>query len=96
VVLGWETDQSSWEAALRRGLDQPTLVQARATVAFEEFPRLNERGQVEIGRRLVDCNPFLFHGYRVEGSLTRLSTATLLNSAPGDGSVTPAFIVDPK
>lgn len=96
VLIGWETDVATWEAALRQGLNEPTIIQARATIAFEEFPRINEKGDVEIGRRLVDCDPFLFHGYMVGSNLTRLSTVTLLNVTAGGGSVTPAFIIDPK
>lgn len=96
VIIGWETDQAAWDAALRGALQEPSIVQTRAAIAYEEFPRLNEQGQVEIGPRLVDCDPFLYHGDLVGACLTRLSTVTLLNVTAGGGSAAPAFIVDAK
>jgi hypothetical protein len=51
---------------------------------------------IEMGRRLVDCDPFLFHGDTVGGCLVRLSTVTLLNVTAGGGSVAPLFIVREK
>ena len=65
-------------------------------IAYEDFPRIDEQGQLEISQRLVDCDPFLFHGELVGACLTRLSTVTLLNVTAGGGSVVPAFWVDPK
>ena len=97
VLIGWESDQAIWDDTLRHGLTDPTIVQTRALIAYEEFPRLDEQGhQVEISRRLVDCDPFLFHGGMVGACLTRLSTVTLLNVTAGGGSVAPSFIVDEK
>ena len=49
--------------------------------------------RLQIGRRLVDTDPFLF-GSHVVGSLTRLSTVTLLNVTAGAGSVVPTYIVE--
>lgn len=95
VLIGWETAQAEWEQAIRQAQTEPAIVQERAEIAYEEFPRLDERGQVEFGRRLVDCDPYLFHGDMVGACLTRLSTVTLLNVTAGGGSVVPAFIVDP-
>ncbi len=96
VLIGWETDQATWEQGLHQALTEPAIVQARAEIAYEEFPRMNDDGSVEFGRRLVDCDPFLFHGDTVGACLTRLSTVTLLNVTAGGGSVIPAFVVDPK
>ena len=96
VLIGWETDQATWEAALRLGLDEPTIIQARAWIAYEDFPSVDEQGNVAFGQRLVDCDPFLFHGDLVGACLTRLSTVTLLNVTAGGGSVLPAFWVDPR
>lgn len=96
VLIGWETDQATWDAALRQGLSEPSIVQARAAIAYEDFPRMAEQGTVEIGPRLVDCDPFLYHGDTVGACLTRLSTVTLLNVTAGGGSTAPAFIVDAK
>jgi hypothetical protein len=94
VLIGWETEQATWDAALAEAMHEPSIVQERAEIAYEEFPRVTDAGAVEIGRRLVDCDPFLFHGNLVGACLTRLSTVTLLNVTAGGGSVVPSFIVD--
>jgi hypothetical protein len=96
VIIGWETDAAGWEEALRQALAEPSIVQARAAIAYEQFPAIDEQGKVEFGERLVDCDPFLFHGDLVGACLTRLSTVTLLNVTAGGGSVLPAFLVDLK
>jgi hypothetical protein len=96
VLIGWECDTETWQAALRAALDEPSIVQQRAVIAYEDFPAINEQGNLEISRRLVDCDPFLFHGEVAGACLTRLSTVTLLNVTAGGGSVVPAFWADPK
>ena len=96
VLIGWETDQSTWERALEAAIDDPSIIQERAVIAYEDFPRLDERGSVEVGRRLVDCDPFLFNGDSMAGCLVRLSTVTLLNVTAGGGSVVPLFVVEEK
>jgi hypothetical protein len=96
VLIGWECDAVTWANALRTALDEPSIIQERAVIAYEDFPRIDEQGEVEISQRLVDCDPFLFHGETVGACLTRLSTVTLLNVTAGGGSVVPAFWVDPK
>jgi hypothetical protein len=95
VLIGWETSSSEWEQALATALDEPSIVQERAEIAYEPFPRMDDNGNVEIGERLVDCDPFLFHGDTVGGNLTRLSTVTLLNVTAGGGSVVPTFVIRP-
>jgi hypothetical protein len=96
VLIGWECDPITWENALVAALDEPSIVQERAVIAYEDFPRIDEEGKVEIRPRLVDCDPFLFHGEMAGACLTRLSTVTLLNVTAGGGSVVPAFWVDSK
>ncbi|MEZ4862883.1 MAG: hypothetical protein R3C14_16315 [Caldilineaceae bacterium] len=96
VLIGWETDQTTWDQALQTALREPSIVQVRATIAYEDFPRIDDHGHVDISRRLVDCDPFLFHGDSVGGCLTRLSTVTLLNVTAGGGSVVPAFLIEKK
>jgi hypothetical protein len=93
VLIGWETDSSTWEKAVVNGLNEPSIVQERANIAYEDFPMIDERGNVDISQRLVDCDPFLFHGDTIGGCLTRLSTVTLLNVTAGGGSVVPTFLV---
>ncbi len=96
VLIGWETSQSEWDRALEAAIDDPSIVQERAEIAYEEFPSINERGGVEVGRRLVDCDPFLFNGNTMGGCLVRLSTVTLLNVTAGGGSVAPLFVIKEK
>ena len=96
VHIGWETEQSAWDAALTDAVSVPTVVQERVQIAYEEFPALTATGAVTIDRRLVDSDPFLFHGERVHGCLCRLSSETLLNVTAGGGSIVPVFVVEEK
>ena len=75
---------------------EPTIVQERVKIAYEEFPALTADGAVTIDRRLVDSDPFLFRGERVYGCLCRLSNETLLNVTAGGGSIVPVFVVEEK
>ena len=96
VLIGWETEQAEWDAALRAALSEPAIVQARATIAYEDFPSLTPAGAVDVSRRLVDSDPFIFNGDTIDGCLVRLSKVTLLNVTAGGGSVVPAYIVDAR
>jgi uncharacterized circularly permuted ATP-grasp superfamily protein len=94
IVIGWETDAAAWEHALAEAMQTPFVIQERVEIAYEDYPAMVD-DQLHIGRRLVDTDPFLF-GSQVAGSLTRLSTVTLLNVTAGGGSTTPVFIIEPK
>jgi uncharacterized circularly permuted ATP-grasp superfamily protein len=94
IVIGWETDTAEWERAIADALQSPFIVQERVTIAYEDYPSLVD-GAVQIGRRLVDTDPFLF-GTDVQGCLVRLSTVTLLNVTAGGGSTVPAFVIEPR
>ncbi|MCB0044146.1 MAG: hypothetical protein KDD92_01815 [Caldilineaceae bacterium] len=96
VLIGWEASDNEWNQALQQGLETPMIVQERVEIAYEPFPFVDATGDIYVGRRLVDCDPFLFHGDTVGGCLVRLSSVTLLNVTAGGGSVVPAFIVDEK
>jgi len=96
VLIGWETEHDVWNEALRGALADPAIVQERALIAYEDFPAFLPDGELDISRRLVDCDPFVFNGDTIEGCLVRLSKVTLLNVTAGGGSVVPAFVVDPK
>jgi uncharacterized circularly permuted ATP-grasp superfamily protein len=93
VVLGWEVDDAAWSAALREGLDAPTVVQARVQTAPEPFPLWDGR-RLTIEPRTVDLDPYAYGGQVVHGVLTRLSATGLLNVTAGTGSVAPTLIVD--
>ncbi|MCB0115025.1 MAG: hypothetical protein KDD84_13080, partial [Caldilineaceae bacterium] len=96
VIIGWETPQDAWDAALQDALSNPSVVQERAVIAYEDFPTMDVEGKLVISQRLVDCDPFLFRGHSVTGCLTRLSSVTLLNVTAGGGSIVPVFVVEPK
>lgn len=96
VLIGWETEQPEWEAALANAADEPTVVQERVQIAYEEFPAMTANGGVSIDVRLVDSDPFLFRGERVHGCLCRLSSETLLNVTAGGGSIVPVFVIEER
>jgi uncharacterized circularly permuted ATP-grasp superfamily protein len=92
IIIGWETSADEWERGVQEALQSPFVVQERVEIAYEDYPAMVD-GQLQIGRRLVDTDPFLF-GSQVTGSLTRLSTVTLLNVTAGGGSTAPVFVID--
>ena len=94
IIIGWETDANSWGQALSEALQSPFVLQERVEIAYEDYPAM-VNGELQIGRRLVDTDPFLF-GTQVSGSLTRLSTVTLLNVTAGGGSTAPVFVIDER
>lgn len=92
IVIGWESDTSTWEQALQEAVQSPSVVQERVTIAYEEYPAWIN-GELHIGQRLVDSDPFMF-GNEVKGCLSRLSTVTLLNVTAGGGSTVPVFVIE--
>jgi uncharacterized circularly permuted ATP-grasp superfamily protein len=94
ITIGWETSAADWAAAVQAASAEPFIVQERVEIAYEDYPTFVD-GELNISRRLVDTDPFLF-GSEVQGCLTRLSTVTLLNVTAGGGSTTPTFVVTPK
>jgi len=91
IIVGWETSAGDWEHSMQEALQSPFVVQERVEIAYEDYPAIVD-GQLQISRRLVDTDPFLF-GSEVHGSLTRLSTVTLLNVTAGGGSTAPVFVI---
>ncbi|MBX0330891.1 hypothetical protein K2Z83_24855 [Oscillochloris sp. ZM17-4] len=91
ITIGWESSADEWDAALKVALGSPFVVQEKVTIAYEPYPALVD-GQVVVGQRLVDSDPFLF-GSEVDGCLCRLSTVTLLNVTAGGGSTVPVFVI---
>ena len=96
VLIGWETEQPEWDAALAAAATEPAVVQERVQIAYEEFPAMTANGGVAIDLRLVDSDPFLFRGESVHGCLCRLSSETLLNVTAGGGSIVPVFVVEER
>jgi uncharacterized circularly permuted ATP-grasp superfamily protein len=95
IVLGWEVDQSAWETAVRKAMGQPYIVQERIVLPFETYPSVVD-GRVTFQDRMLDTAPFVAHGESVDGCLTRLSTAALLNVTAGGGSTVPTFVVEKR
>lgn len=95
VTIGWECGDEVWAAALREALNEPSVVQERVEAHSEEFPAV-VNGKLDISERLVDADPYIYHGRTVGGCLTRLSSVALLNVTAGGGSVAPTFIVMKK
>jgi hypothetical protein len=95
IVLGWEADQATWESSLQSALVEPYIVQERIELPVEPYPALTPDGVV-LGDRIVDTAPFVFGGSHIDGCLTRISTASLVNVTAGGGSTVPTFVVEPR
>ena len=95
VVLGWEVDAAQWQAEVAKAVAEPFIVQQRIGLPSELFPSLAD-GKVVLADRIVDTAPFCFDGSFVEGCLTRVSTATLVNVTAGGGSTIPTLLVEPR
>ena len=95
ITLGWTVDNSTWESAVTAALASPHIVQERVEVPSESYPSWVD-GRVEIVDRQYDTAPFVTNGEYMEGLLTRLSTAVLLNVTAGGGSTVPTFLVRPR
>jgi hypothetical protein len=95
IVLGWEADASAWESAVHTALGRPYIVQERIALPSEPYPSLLQ-GTVRLDDRMLDTAPFVVHGESVDGCLTRLSTAALLNVTAGGGSTVPTFVVEKR
>jgi hypothetical protein len=91
VVIGWESDEAAWDAAIQAALEGDYLAQERVTTSREPFPALTDDGGYEVADQLVDLDPLLFFG-EVKGAFTRLSTTSLCNVTSGGGMV-PTFIL---
>jgi len=95
IVLGWEVDHSTWEGAVQKAMTSPYIAQERIVLPYECYPSLVD-GRVTFQDRMLDTAPFVAHGESVDGCLTRLSTAALLNVTAGGGSTVPTFVVEKR
>ncbi len=95
IVLGWEVDESAWEAAVTAALDAPSIVQERIALPREPFAAM-AGDELTLDERIVDTAPFCWHGAFMDGLLTRISTSTLVNVTAGGGSTVPTFVVEPR
>ena len=93
IVLGWEVDDVAWQATITTALREPYIVQQRIALPTEAYPSLVD-GRVTLIDRMVDTAPYVAYGDHVDGVLSRLGTASLLNVTAGGGSQTPTFIAE--
>lgn len=95
IVLGWEVDDPAWQAAIRTALREPYVVQQRIALPKESYPSMVD-GRAVFADRMVDTAPYVGYGGNVDGCLSRLATAALLNVTAGGGSQTPTFIAEAR
>ncbi len=95
IVLGWLTDDQTWEKAVTDGLEIPHVIQERVEIPWEPYPSLVD-GRVQQSNRMLDTAPFAFYGEYMDGCLTRLGTDPLLNVTAGGGSSVPTFVVQKR
>jgi uncharacterized circularly permuted ATP-grasp superfamily protein len=95
IVLGWEVGDSAWEEAVHTAKQEPYIVQERIDIPSEPYPSMVD-GTLELHDRILDTAPFCFHGSYMDGCLSRLSTASLVNVTAGGGSSVPTFLVMPR
>src|SRR6266567_1935159 len=95
IVLGWQTDSTSWAHAIQAALTEPYIVQERVAIPSELYPCLVD-GRVELIDLMLDTNPFVFYGDYVDGCLSRLSAEALLNVTAGTGSAVATFVVEKR
>jgi hypothetical protein len=95
IVLGWTVDATAWEHAVREALGDCFVVQERVNLPYEPFPGF-ANGKLEIIDRMLDTDPFIYHGEYMDSCLTRISTAALLNVTAGGGSTVPTLLVDER
>ena len=95
ITLGWTVDDATWREAVARALAAPHIVQERVGIPYEPYPSLVD-GTMHIVDRMLDTAPFVSYGEYMEGYLTRLSTAALLNVTAGGGSTVPTFLVEKR
>ena len=91
IIVGWESDEATWENAIQDCLKLDYLVQVKVNVAREHYPSWNGK-EVEIGEYAVDLDPYIFN-HRAYGFMTRLSGTALCNVTSGGGS-TATFMLD--
>jgi uncharacterized circularly permuted ATP-grasp superfamily protein len=89
VVLGWESTESDWDAAIDAALKSPHVVQERVVATNGSYPMADERG-LEHRSLLFDWNPFVWNDGRVFGALSRLGEQSILNVNAG-ASLVPVY-----
>jgi hypothetical protein len=94
VLLGWETDQITWDRALAAAQATPYVIQERVPLPSEEYPTWTPEEGLCFTPRYVDSDPCVY-GDRAVGCLTRIAATSLLNVSAGGGAAPPTFVVAP-
>jgi len=95
IVLGWLTDPERWSEAVKTAVSEPYVVQERIALPNEPYPSVVQ-GRLHWVDRMLDTDPFVFYGRYMDGCLTRISTAALLNVTAGGGSTVPTFVIEKR
>jgi uncharacterized circularly permuted ATP-grasp superfamily protein len=95
VLLGWETDQATWDRALAAAQKGPFVLQERVPVPTEDYPTWTPDEGLRFTPRFVDSDPCVYGDHAV-GCLTRIASTALLNVTAGGGSAPPTFLVTAK
>jgi uncharacterized circularly permuted ATP-grasp superfamily protein len=91
-IKGWQTDDASWDRALRRAQRIPYVVQERVEATFAPFPMLLY-GELEIRQMRVDVHPHAYLG-KVQGCSSWLSAAN--GGFSTVAGLAPTFVIEPK
>jgi glutathionylspermidine synthase len=84
VMLGRETDQETWEAAVEEHAKSGDhIVQEYVPIPEEMFPAI-EDGRVQMRLKRFNINPYCIGG-RYVGMMTRISDQAVINVAAGGG-----------
>ena len=84
VMLGIETDQDTWEAAVAEHAERGDfIVQEYIPIPEEMFPTI-EDGHVQMRLKRFNINPYCIGG-RYVGMMTRISDQAVINVAAGGG-----------
>jgi len=96
VYVGSETDDATWEQALRRAVRDDALwvVQQRVATPVETFPVHHADGTFTFQPMKYNANPFYLGG-QIAGVVVRTSRSAVINVSAGGGSV-PTFTVAPR
>ena len=93
IVLGWEVDDADVGSGDQAALAEPYIVQQRSRCRRSRI-RASSTARSAIVDRMVDTAPYVAYGDHVDGCLTRLGTASLLNVTAGGGIQRPTFVVE--
>lgn len=90
VVLGFESNESDWDAGLAMALRHGYVVQEIVDIHREPFMMKTGDGWMEVPT-VLDLDPYI-NGPLMGGCLTRTSTSNLANVTAGGGTL-PTFIL---